>query len=162
MYVPKRYSLYRDTSSCYLIITKNVMIKLLHYQQNDESMTEAGGFLIGRHLLQTNDRVIDQLTTPTIGDKRCFSKFYRSNIHNHILYDKWLTSEKTQTLLGLWHTHPESSPTPSIIDSRDWEQAIHDGNFIGDSLVFLIVGNNEIRIWEGFRTGHFNEIHIES
>ena len=161
MYVPSKYIVYLDTFSSHIIFTKEVIKQLFKYRQKDKFMTEAGGYLIGRHLLQTNDRVIDQISTPTCIDKRFHSKFYRSNIHNYILFNKWLISEKTQTLIGLWHTHPEASPSPSYIDKQDWLNAINSGDFIGKSLLFLIVGQEETRIWEGFRSGYFNEIYIE-
>jgi len=67
----------------------------------------------------------------------------------------------TTAYLGLWHTHPETDPTPSGVDRRDWEQAMSQDTFEGDRLFFPIVGTQRIRVWCLNRRGNFRELKEE-
>ncbi len=96
-----------------LIILDPVLERLLAHRQIKKRQREAGGFLIGRHLLENDHLVVDQITEPTWWDNRLRRFFFRSNRHNQLAYKAWHNSDKTQTLLGLWHTHPEFVPNPS-------------------------------------------------
>ncbi len=118
----------------------------------------SGGLLIGRHLIENNHLVVDQITEPTWWDKRLRTFFFRSKRHNIILEKLWKKSDKTQTLLGLWHTHPEAIPTPSAVDMKDWEKTLFHGKYVGDYLAFMIVGTKKIRLWRGDRNGQFSEM----
>lgn len=140
------------------IITDSVVDLLMNHRQIDKRQKEAGGFLIGRHLLEEDHLVVDQITEPTWWDKRLRAFFFRSNSHNRILYKAWNSSDNTLTLLGLWHTHPEPVPTPSSVDYSDWKNTLLRGEYFGDSLVFMIVGTQRVRLWCGDRHARFFEI----
>ncbi len=71
---------------------------------------------------------------------------------------RWAASHGTQTYLGLWHTHPESDPTPSTTDLRDWRQACRKDRYFGERLFFLIVGTSTIGVWQGDRNGNINQL----
>ena len=144
-----------------LIIFDNIVEKLNRYRQTKKGQNEAGGLLIGRHLLKNEHLVVDQITEPSWWDRRFRTSFYRSNSHNKILYKTWNASDKTQTLIGLWHTHPEPVPTPSTVDWDDWKRTIRHGDFAGESLFFLIVGNVKVWVWRGNRSAQFIEL-VES
>ena len=144
-----------------LIILDNVVEKLNRYRQTKKDQKEAGGLLIGRHLLESENLVVDQITEPSWWDKRFRTFFYRSSSHNKILYEAWSESDKTQTLIGLWHTHPEPVPIPSTVDWNDWRRTIGHGDFTGESLFFLIIGNLKVRAWQGNRSFRFIEL-VES
>lgn len=141
-----------------LIILDNAVEKMDSYRQMNKNQKEAGGLLIGRHLLGIEHLVVDQLTEPSWRDKRSRNYFYRSKYHNKMLFKAWKDSDKTQTLLGLWHTHPEAIPTPSAIDLQDWRTTIHQGDYVGESLFFLIVGTDGIQAWQGDRSGQFVQL----
>ncbi|MCK9293526.1 MAG: Mov34/MPN/PAD-1 family protein [Desulfobulbaceae bacterium] len=149
------YSLEHDRK---FIITEPVVDLLMNYRQTDKWQKEAGGLLIGRHLLEEDHLVVDRITEPTWWDKRLRTFFFRSNRHNRILYKTWNDSNKTLTLLGLWHTHPEPIPTPSVVDYKDWENTLLQGEYFGDFLVFMIVGTQKIRIWRGDKHARFLEM----
>lgn len=141
-----------------LIIVDDVVKRLCSYQQTQKRHKEAGGLLIGRHLLKYNHLVVDQITEPTRWDKRWRNFFFRSQVHNRLVYKAWCESENTQTLIGLWHTHPEPDPIPSSVDFKDWRKTLAHGDFEGDHLVFIIVGTQRIRAWKGYRNKKFNEL----
>jgi integrative and conjugative element protein (TIGR02256 family) len=134
-----------------LIILDKPIERLISYRQLNIKHKEAGGLLTGRHLSGNENIVVDHITEPTRWDKRLFTYFFRSNKHNIILNKRWISSDRTQTLIGLWHTHPESFPVPSKVDLEDWKNTLLKGEFVGDFLLFIIVGTEKIRLWQGNR-----------
>jgi len=108
--------------------------------------------LLGRHLLDSEDVVVDEVTVPQSTDRRTRFSFFRSKKHEAIAKERWQAEASTLAYLGLWHTHPEDSPTPSSVDRSDWEQAVAKDTFDGPRLFFPIVGRKEIRVWTKNRT----------
>lgn len=119
---------------------------------------EGGGVLLGRHLLDTDDVVVDEVTTPQPADRRGRFRFFRSKQHGVVAHARWLAQESTLAYLGLWHTHPERDPSPSCIDIRDWENATRHDVFEGDRLFFVIVGTERIRVWMKPRKGAIEQL----
>ncbi len=134
-----------------LIFTTDVVNTLLMYRQVDLTQSEAGGLLVGRHLLNGDDLAVDIVTKPTSGDLRSLYGFYRSEMHQSLLERAWAASDNTATYLGNWHTHPEPVPTPSSVDYQDWNRALSHDTYEGNNLFFVIVGQKKIRCWEGHR-----------
>lgn len=125
---------------------------LLRFRQSELQDAEAGGVLLGRRILGSEDVVIDEVTTPLDGDRRTRTTFHRAQArHQQIIDARWSESGGTCQYLGEWHTHPESLPVPSFIDVLDWCRRLGADRFDGESLFFLIVGIDEVRVWEGFR-----------
>ncbi|MGH2530929.1 MAG: Mov34/MPN/PAD-1 family protein [Thermomicrobiales bacterium] len=127
---------------------------LLGYAQDEPFKPEAGGVLLGRHLLDTRDVVVDRVTTPQPGDRQARLRFFRACRRHQRLIDRaWVESGGTCTYLGEWHTHPEPNPTPSWIDSLDWRRKLAFDRYT-EPIFFVIVGTAEMRAWEGRRYGH--------
>lgn len=119
----------------------------------DPHATEGGGVIIGRHIVGTDDVVVDLATTPTKGDRRTRTRFHRSRkAHQAILDDVWSRSGGTQVYLGEWHSHPEPFPSPSSIDMDDWRRRLERDSGEAPFVFFLIVGQATIQVWEGSRT----------
>lgn len=121
------------------------------FTQTDRSALEAGGVLIGRHIVGTNDVVADLATTPTPGDRRRRTSFYRSSLHQEAMDEIWAESRGTLVYLGEWHTHPEPRPSPSSIDLRDWSRRLKNDVVEAQFAFFVIVGNAQTAVWEGNR-----------
>ena len=96
--------------------------------------------------------MVDEVTVPQSTDRRTRFSFFRSKKHEAIAKERWQAEASTLAYLGLWHTHPEDSPTPSSVDRSDWEQAVAKDTFDGPRLFFPIVGRKEIRVWTKNRT----------
>jgi integrative and conjugative element protein (TIGR02256 family) len=125
---------------------------VLNYKQVTQSRPEAGGLLLGRHIIDSQDLVIDAVTVPHRGDMRTRYGFRReSRWHQKELQRQWLASNGTCTYLGEWHTHPEPVPSPSTVDLHNWQDRVTTDVFEGDSLLFMIVGTEVVRIWEARR-----------
>lgn len=152
---------FRVTPRQRLIIVEHALEQMQAYAQHRWWNTEAGGVLLGRHLLDSLDVAVDEVTTPQCGDRRSRSGFFRSATHERIVRRRWGEQLQTLAYLGLWHTHPEPDPSPSNADRRDWAQAVAGDTFEGDHLFFPIVGTDRIRIWTLSRRGTFRELKEE-
>lgn len=149
---------YRICASRRLIVTSDAVNQMRRYCQRSWWHAEAGGALLGRHLLDSENIVVDEVTTPQSQDRRSRFSFFRSKQHAAIARTRWAACDSTMAYLGLWHTHPERDPTPSDVDRRDWENAIAKDVFDGDRLFFPIVGTDRIRVWSKTREGPIEEL----
>lgn len=128
------------------------------HAQRSLSQREAGGVLLGRYLLDSDNMVVDEVTTPQKGDRRTRFGFFRSKQHSILAHAKWAASQGTMAYFGLWHTHPELDPTPSYVDRQDWTKAVAKDLFQGEELFFPIVGIERIRVWTKSRNGPIKEL----
>lgn len=141
-----------------LIIVERAVEQMKAFSQRRFWHSEAGGVLLGRHLLDSDDIVIDEVTTPQDTDRRSRFNFFRSKKHEMLARERWQEQQRTLAYIGLWHTHPEADPTPSSVDRNDWKQAVSQDTFEGERLFFPIVGTQRIRIWSLTRQGSFDEL----
>lgn len=153
---------YRVTAKQRLILAEAAVQQMLSFAQRRWWQSEAGGVLLGRHLLDSRDVVVDDVTTPQVADRRSRFGFFRSRRHEALAQERWRQQAGTSAYLGLWHTHPEPDPTPSTVDYRDWQQAVAGDSFEGDRLFFPIVGTNSIRVWTLSRRGTFKQLREEN
>ncbi len=149
---------YRITPQQRLIIVEAAIRQMQAFAQRRWWDREAGGVLMGRHLLDSHDVVVDEVTTPQNTDRRGRFNFFRSYKHEQVANQRWLHENRTSAYLGLWHTHPESDPTPSGVDLRDWENAVANDAYGGSRLFFPIIGTECIRVWTKKRGGRIEEL----
>jgi len=152
---------FRVTPRQRLIFVPGAVEQMQFFAQRRWWSTEAGGVLLGRHLLDSPDVVVDEVTTPQDSDRRGRFSFFRSRRHETLAHERWQTHSSTMAYLGLWHTHPEADPTPSGVDRNDWTQAVSRDSYEGDRLFFPIVGTQSIRVWTLSRRGTFRELKQE-
>ena len=152
---------YRVTPRQRLIFTEHAVQQMRAFAQHGLFDKEAGGVLLGRHLLESPDAVVDQVTTPQSTDRRGRMSFFRSEAHERLVRALWEAEGRTIAYLGLWHTHPEADPTPSSVDRRDWEKAVAAHSFDGSRLFFPIIGTEKMRVWTLSRRGAFKELKEE-
>lgn len=141
-----------------LYVTGEVVRQLLGHRQLGAGSCEAGGVLLGRHLRDCNDLIVDELTQPMRGDRRSWAGFFRSLAHHTQALRRWRRSGGTCAYLGSWHTHPQPDPVPSGTDLDDWRHALARDRYEGDNLFFAIVGTQRTRLWQGRRGGAIAEI----
>lgn len=153
---------YRVTPRQRLIIVVHALKKMQAFAQLHCWDREAGGVLLGRHLVDSHDLVVDEVSTPQNSDRRSRYGFFRSYKHEQVALQRWFAESRTSAYLGLWHTHPERDPTPSEVDRRDWLQAVAGDTYEGDRLFFLIVGTHRIRVWTLSRRGTYRELKLEN
>lgn len=141
-----------------LVLSDNAVRQLRAHTQRSRHQPEAGGVLLGRHLLDSPDLVVDEVTVPQKEDRRSRFAFFRSRQHGEVARARWAAAKGTMAYLGLWHTHPERDPTPSSVDRRDWEKAVALDTFEGYRLCIPIVGIDRIRVWSKARNGPIEEL----
>lgn len=149
---------YRVPGGRVLVLGQQAVRQMRRYEQRNFWQREAGGVLLGRHLLDDGNIVVDEVTTPQRSDRRSRTTFFRSAKHQEIAHRKWLESNQTVAYLGLWHTHPEGDPTPSHVDKDDWKQALRQDSFEGTRLFFIIVGTKRLRVWTQSQRGQLQEL----
>ena len=78
--------IYRVTPSQRLIIVEHALRQMQAFTQRRWWHSEAGGVLLGRHLLDSLDVVVDEVSTPQNEDRRRRNSFFRSSTHEHIAH----------------------------------------------------------------------------
>ena len=135
-------------------LAATVLGQMLTYAQHELALKEAGGILLGRYILDSNDAVVDQVTVPTPGDVRTRVNFVRAKRgHQESADQAWSNSRGTRHYLGEWHTHPEPLPKPSQVDLMNWKRLLAYYRNDPDPLYFVIVGTEAICAWQGRKTG---------
>ena len=124
--------------------------KMSPYAQKVARSKEAGGVLLGRRIIDSDDVVVDTVTVPCSRDVRRRCLFIRhSHGHQAAVDAAWRKSGGSRIYLGEWHTHPEGVPTPSCTDLESWREKMSLIDSVNDSLFFLILGTDELAAWEG-------------
>lgn len=141
-----------------LVFTTEALAKLQAHVQHTSGAPEAGGVLMGRHLLDSEDLVVDDITIPQLRDRQRRFSFFRSKRHSDIAREEWAAAKGRLAYLGTWHTHPEQDPTPSVVDKNDWKKAVAKDSFEGDRLFFPIIGIERMRVWSVSRSGVVEEL----
>lgn len=153
MTAPIEYLTFSRSAGGQLHIGPMALALLLLHRQHAEAAFEAGGVLLGRHILGSEDIIVDDVTQPLRGDRRGRHRFFRARDRRQAAIDRaWRESGGTCTYLGEWHTHPELAPVPSPHDWCDWRRRLRHDQFT-EPISFLIVGTAEIRGWEGRHSG---------
>jgi integrative and conjugative element protein (TIGR02256 family) len=135
-----------------LKLSNNVINSMNEYVQDKHHKDEAGGVLLGRFILNSKDIIIDKVTIPLQGDFRSRFRYIReADGHQSLINEAWESSDGTCNYLGEWHTHPEDYPNPSGQDLKNWKEILNTRTFSSQYLYFIIVGIEEIRIWEGYK-----------
>ena len=129
------------------------VIKILEkYKQLLSNDDEACGILMGRYIIDSDDIVIDFISVPTKTDIRSRFRFFRSKKSHQDFHDRiWHSSSGRYNYLGEWHTHPEPNPRPSKYDIKNWKKVLKKSTFGSDFLLFIILGTEEVSIWQGFK-----------
>jgi integrative and conjugative element protein (TIGR02256 family) len=133
-------------------ISLEALKRMAKFSQTAPDASEAGGVLLGRFIINSDDIVIDEVTIPHKGDRRGRFSFVRNAVsHQKVIEKKWVQSCGTCNYLGEWHTHPEAVPLPSSRDINDWKRILREAKFYSESLFFVIVGTELVSVWEGFK-----------
>lgn len=133
----------------HVLIELIVMIKLAAYRQDKKPKPEAGGILLG-YRRDPHIHVVDA-TVPGSGDRALRTHFWRSaDSHQRIARERWLSSGHILDYVGEWHTHPQTSPSPSTIDIGEWRKI---STLSGEEqMLFLILGMEQ-HDWLGISQG---------
>lgn len=140
---------YRRSGGGVVEISGSAVAVMMSHRQLKSVMPEAGGMLLGRLIVESNDVIVDEVTEPAALDRRSRYFFMRSKKHaQQRVSSAWEESDHTRNYLGEWHTHPEDDPSPSAVDLDNWHRIARVARYEQDFLFFVIVGRERTRIWE--------------
>ena len=143
---------FRRPDRSFLKLDSATVQSFLRFVQDDGIKPEAGGVLMGRLLRGSKNVVVDEITEPLAGDVRTRFTFKRAaEAHQSILDTRWAESRGTCGYLGEWHTHAEPRPSPSSVDLEEWRRRLRSDKFDVDHLFFVIVGTEDLGVWQGTR-----------
>jgi integrative and conjugative element protein (TIGR02256 family) len=112
-----------------------------YQQKNGES--ESGGILVGE-IYPLANKVIIKEAIVSLKAKRSFFGVNIDKVEMQQELDKCRENSKfTYYYLGDWHTHPESHPHPSFIDTISYNQTCKKAKLVTNFIIFLIIGNSE-------------------
>lgn len=139
-------------------IPKSFILQVAQWRQAHWWQREAGGVILGFLDNNTKGLLAEAITTPCRGDKRTRTSFFRGPGHQAKV-NHWHSSTTGRgTLVGLWHTHPESNPTPSDEDLDDLAGALKQSVYHGTGLLYLIAGIEYLGCWYGHRDGNVHHL----
>lgn len=111
---------------------------------------EKFGVIIGSKTNEKETYWIERITTPFTKDSSTFSSFLLQDPHHQLSVDRaFEISNGRLGYLGTWHTHPESHPSPSEVDERDWLKCVSKNK--DRQLFFFIIGSREISVFKPFK-----------
>jgi hypothetical protein len=83
-----------------LSFTSDAWRSMQGFRQARTAAPEASGALLGRHLLRSEDIVVDSVTTPQPGDRRSRTRFFRSRRHASLAFVRGRRPKERTTVLG--------------------------------------------------------------
>lgn len=128
-----------------LKISKEPLQTMLSFRQMEKGSHESGGVLLGRHIIDSSDVVVDFVTTPQKNDNSTETFFFKNKEeHQEIINTEWKMSKGTCNYIGEWHTHPQDHPIPSLTDMKTWLRLVKETKFEFGELFFIIVGRESV------------------
>lgn len=138
---------------------KNSVVQFIIDQAKHWGNLETGGILAG--YVSGGDIVVTQIVGPGPKAKHTASSFKPdSKYHSERIAEIYERSNREDTYLGDWHTHPNAR---SYLSPKDKETLVRIGNYKKarmPSPIMLVLGTEkmEIKVWNYYRNGERKEI----
>lgn len=124
-----------------------VLEEICKWIQDDYLKPESGGYIVGYQHKRTGNISLEAASHPYPRDVRTRIHFdLRDSLHDIFLRK---SQRKKSYYMGVWHTHPQSYPTPSNIDWHDWNETMRCDKTGCQYVFFIIAGTTEWRLWIG-------------
>lgn len=124
-----------------------VLDKMYRWLQDEAHKPESGGFIVGYQHKGTGNVSLETISEPGTLDKCNRIRFFICDPTHKDFLRK--AGRKKSYYMGVWHTHPESSPTPSSIDYTDWYDTLDVDQTGSQYAFFIIAGTHEWKLWTG-------------
>ncbi len=136
-----------------LIITNTVMNIFMNFRQFHKNDNERGGIFLG----QVNDSqkkvLICRATIPSDADSGGKTSFRRNHVVAQRMVEyEFYNSDKKNTYLGEWHTHPAKVAHPSSQDISMIKQQFEQNDIQVEFLLMAIIAQQELYL--GMYNGH--------
>ena len=115
--------------------------------QDKKEKPESGGYIVGYQHMGTGNISLESVSVPYLRDTKTPVRFnIRDPLHNSFLNR---AKRQKSYYMGVWHTHPQTVPSPSNIDLVDWNATIRSDTTGCQYVFFIIAGTKEWRLWVG-------------
>ena len=131
-------------------ILTDVLDEISCWIQNESLQNESGGYIVGYQHKKTGNIVLESVSAPYSLDNRSRIHFDMKDPKHRLFLLK--AKKRKSYYMGVWHTHPQSIPTPSNIDWEDWRQTLVEDKTACEYIFYIIAGTNGMRVWVGNKT----------
>ena len=128
-------------------ILTNVLEEISCWLQKDMLQNESGGYIVGYQHHKTGNIVLESVSTPFPLDIKSRIFFGMKDPRHKVFLLK--AKRRKSYYMGVWHTHPQSIPTPSSVDWEDWMQTLIEDKTACEYIFFIIAGSLGMRVWVG-------------
>jgi integrative and conjugative element protein (TIGR02256 family) len=123
-----------------VLIDRAVLVRIRRIAERSGFRHEVGGVLLGSY--RGGHLHVTDATAPQGADRWSRTRFWRSpQGHQEIAQAAWTRSGGLITHVGEWHSHPETWPSPSLIDRSSWLKSRREQS---RALTFAIVGRRDV------------------
>lgn len=135
-----------DLNPIMVRMSKELILAMSSFIQDDNKKPESGGILIG-YYQEKGSYIITDFTQPKNGDKQSRYEFIRSKKNaQKVLLALFKESDGKKIYLGEWHTHPEDNPTPSGTDISSIINRIKKDRINSETIFMIIFGRKSFYI----------------
>ena len=103
------------------------------------------GVLMGSYIGNNRYR-INKISPPCTQKNTHYSCERNAAMANLFIAEDYKQSEHTRFYIGEWHTHPESTPTPSAVDYRSIKNIYQTASLVTPFIFMIIVGTKTFHI----------------
>jgi len=137
-------------------ILSPVLNEMYKWIQNEAAQPESGGYIVGYQHKSTGNVSLEAISVPGDQDIGNRIRFYIHDLKHQTFLKR--ASRRKSYYMGVWHTHPQSTPVPSSIDWEDWSATLTTDRTGCQYAFFIIAGTHEWRMWIGdFETKEIKE-----
>ncbi len=133
--------------STHILITDSVANIFMTYRQFHNNDSERGGIVLGQ-VNESNDKIlVCRATIPSNGDSWGKTSFRRNHIvAQYMIEYEFFNSDRRNTYLGEWHTHPAKIASPSSQDLSMIKQQFLENTIKVNFIFLFIVAHDELYI----------------
>lgn len=128
-------------------ILSPVLEEMSKWLQDEIGKPESGGYIVGYQHEKTENVSLEAVSHPYELDVRSRISFEIRD-PKHTAFLKAARRRKSY-YMGVWHTHPQSYPVPSMIDWHDWNETLNSDKTGSHYVFFIIAGLTQWRLWIG-------------
>lgn len=123
-------------------------------KQHSKVMCERGGILMGELYPKSQQIIISKAIEVPAESSGSYSYAMDVKAAKRIMAKVWKHSGRVTTYLGDWHTHPQSSPSPSFTDRITFTRNFRETDVPHGLLIYIVVGNHSQKwLWVGACAG---------
>ena len=138
----------------YAINISDDLLRNVSLFKQTKNENESGGVLFCKKKVGLDEYYIIDMTLPNKHDKSSRFSFVRNAKEaQKIIEKKWKDSDGYINYIGEWHTHPETSPSPSFVDIKTYKQISKDKSSLFPISINIIFGNANLLYICGYRDG---------